>query len=110
MNRLASDTMVIQNAVTVNVSMGLRFGAQILIGLVLIFFESWKLSLMMLSIVPAIVGVAIMYVPIFLLLPDTRFRASPSKNICIYELFLFESWKVRVRCPVRLSETTSSLL
>lgn len=29
MNRLSSDTMVIQNAVTINVSMGLRFGAQV---------------------------------------------------------------------------------
>lgn len=29
MNRLSSDTAVLQNAVTVNVSMGLRFGAQV---------------------------------------------------------------------------------
>ena len=29
LNRLASDTAVLQNAVTVNVSMGLRFGAQV---------------------------------------------------------------------------------
>ena len=28
MNRLSSDTTVVQNAATVNISMGLRFGAQ----------------------------------------------------------------------------------
>uniref|UniRef100_A0A7S4F8U8 Bile salt export pump n=3 Tax=Chrysotila carterae TaxID=13221 RepID=A0A7S4F8U8_CHRCT len=61
MNRLASDTTVIQSAVTINVSMGLRFGAQALIGMVLIFFESWKLSLVMLAVVPAIAFVAVAY-------------------------------------------------
>uniref|UniRef100_A0A0D3IJ18 ABC transporter n=3 Tax=Emiliania huxleyi TaxID=2903 RepID=A0A0D3IJ18_EMIH1 len=61
MNRLASDTTVIQSAVTVNVSMGLRFGAQVVLGLVLIFAESWKLSLLMLAVVPAIVAVGVVY-------------------------------------------------
>ncbi len=45
MNRLASDTTVIQSAVTVNVSMGLRFAAQAIVGIMLIFLYSWKLSL-----------------------------------------------------------------
>jgi len=61
MNRLASDTTVIQSAATINISMGLRFGAQVVIGIVLIFFESWKLSLLTLGIVPAIVLIAIVY-------------------------------------------------
>jgi len=61
MNRLASDTAVIQNAVTTNVSMGLRFGAQVIIGILLIFLVSWRLSLVMLSIVPAVMVVAICY-------------------------------------------------
>merc|ERR1719326_745873 len=61
MNRLSSDTTVIQSAATVNISMGLRFGAQVVIGIILIFFESWKLSLITLSIVPAVIGLAICY-------------------------------------------------
>ena len=61
MNRLASDTAMLQNAVTVNMSMGLRFGAQVLIGLCLIFFTSWRLSLVMLAIVPLVVAVAVRY-------------------------------------------------
>ena len=61
MNRLSSDTTVIQSAVTINVSMGLRFGAQVIIGIILIFFESWRLSLLMLSIIPPIVVVGVVY-------------------------------------------------
>ena len=61
MNRLASDTTVIQSAVTVNVSMGLRFAAQAVVGIMLIFLYSWKLSLVMLSIVPLIAFAAVGY-------------------------------------------------
>ena len=61
MNRLASDTTVIQSAVTVNVSMGLRFAAQAIVGIMLIFLYSWKLSLVMLSIVPLIAFAAVGY-------------------------------------------------
>ena len=61
MNRLASDTTVLQNAITVNVSMGLRFVAQVLIGLLLIFIYSWKLSLVMLSVVPLVVFTGVFY-------------------------------------------------
>lgn len=51
-SRLASDSAVIQNAVTVNVSMGLRWTVQILVGIVILFYISWKLSTLMLLIVP----------------------------------------------------------
>ena len=51
-SRLANDTTTIQEAVTVNISMGLRWAAQVIVGLVIIFFQSWKLSLLMLSVVP----------------------------------------------------------
>ena len=61
MNRLASDTTVIQSAVTVNVSMGLRFAAQAVVGILLIFLYSWKLSLVMLSIVPLVAFAAVGY-------------------------------------------------
>ena len=51
-SRLASDSAVIQNAVTVNVSMGLRWCVQILVGVVILFYISWKLTTLMLVIVP----------------------------------------------------------
>jgi len=61
MNRLASDTTVIQTATTVNVSMGLRFAAQVVIGLVLIFWYSVKLSGVMLAVVPLVAFAAVAY-------------------------------------------------
>eukprot|EP00908_Phaeocystis_cordata_P014119 Transcript_25220.p1 GENE.Transcript_25220~~Transcript_25220.p1 ORF type:complete len:481 (+),score=210.40 Transcript_25220:992-2434(+) len=61
MNRLASDSSVIQSAVTINVSMGLRFSAQVIVGLILIFLYSWKLSLVMLSVIPLVSLTAVCY-------------------------------------------------
>ncbi len=59
-NRLASDTTVVQNAVTVNVSMALRFGIMAIGSVVILFLTSWKLTLMMLAVVPVIaVGLSI---------------------------------------------------
>ena len=43
MNRLSSDTTVVQNAATVNISMALRFGVQVTASLAMIFVYSWKL-------------------------------------------------------------------
>jgi ABC-type multidrug transport system fused ATPase/permease subunit len=60
-NRLASDTMVLQNTVTVNISMGLRYVAQAMGGLLLLFYISWKLTLVMLSCVPIVAIGAVMY-------------------------------------------------
>ena len=51
-SRLSSDTQVIQDAVTVNVSMALRFGLQIVGAIFALFSLSWKLTLVMLSVVP----------------------------------------------------------
>ena len=45
MNRLASDTSMVQSALSVNVSQGLRSIAQVLFCLVFLFLTSWKLSL-----------------------------------------------------------------
>ena len=53
-SRLSNDTTVIQNAVTTNVSMGLRWLAQVLVGIAILFALSWKLTLIMLSVVPVI--------------------------------------------------------
>lgn len=48
LNRLSSDTSALQNAVTVNVSMGLRFVAQLLISIGAVFVLQWSLTLVML--------------------------------------------------------------
>lgn len=53
-SRLSSDTSSIQNAVTVNVSMSLRWLVSAIVSLVVIFIISWKLSLTMLTVVPAV--------------------------------------------------------
>lgn len=55
MNRLASDTTVIQSCLSVNVSMGLRAAMQILISLLLLFITSWRLTLVMISVVPVLI-------------------------------------------------------
>ena len=60
-NRLASDTTVIQNAVTVNVSMALRFGLSVLGSLVVLFWYSWELTLLMLLVVPMVAAGAGFY-------------------------------------------------
>jgi len=60
-SRLASDTQVLQSAVTVNLSMLLRYGAQAIGAFVLMFFTSWKLSLVLLVLLPIVFGIAITY-------------------------------------------------
>ena len=61
LNRLSSDTTVLQSAVTINVSMGLRFGAQVVIALIAVAVLSWSLTLVMLAVVPAIMIAGILY-------------------------------------------------
>jgi ABC-type multidrug transport system fused ATPase/permease subunit len=51
-NRLASDTDVVKNVVTINISMGLRQIVTVIGGLAYLFIISWKLTLIMLSVVP----------------------------------------------------------
>lgn len=53
-NRLTSDATVLQKAVTVNVSMGLRFLLSAIGAIAVLVWTSWKLALLMLSIVPVI--------------------------------------------------------
>jgi ABC transporter fused permease/ATP-binding protein len=60
-NRLAADTTVLQNAVTLNVSMGLRFGATLLGALVIMGLTSWRLTLVMLAVVPLVAVGATVY-------------------------------------------------
>jgi ABC transporter fused permease/ATP-binding protein len=60
-NRLASDTTVLQNTVSVNISMGLRFVVSIMGGVGFLFFTSWRLTLVMLAVVPPIALGAVAY-------------------------------------------------
>ena len=60
-NRLASDTTVIQKAVTVNVSMLLRFVVQVVGALAILAWLSWKLTLVMLAVVPIVAAGAGLY-------------------------------------------------
>ena len=60
MNRLSSDTTVLQNTVTVNVSMALRYSLQALGAVAILMWTSWKLTLVMLVSVPLVmVGAAV---------------------------------------------------
>jgi ABC transporter fused permease/ATP-binding protein len=53
-NRLASDTTVLQNTVTVNVSMLLRFTIMAIGAVGFLFYTSWRLTLMTLLVVPVV--------------------------------------------------------
>jgi len=52
MSRLSSDSATLQNTVSVNVSMTLRNMGQVVGGLAFMFYTSWKLSLIMLVLIP----------------------------------------------------------
>ncbi|MBX3017676.1 MAG: ATP-binding cassette domain-containing protein [Bdellovibrionaceae bacterium] len=54
MSRLASDCTTLQNTVSVNISQGLRNLGQVVGGLGFMFYTSWKLSLVMLVLVPPV--------------------------------------------------------
>ena len=54
-NRLSSDTQVLQNAVTVNISMLMRFLLQIAGSLVLMFYLEATLTLVLMGVVPVVV-------------------------------------------------------
>ena len=54
MSRLASDCTTLQNTVSVNISQGLRNVAQVLGGFGFMFYTSWKLSLILLVIIPPV--------------------------------------------------------
>ncbi len=60
-NRLASDATVLQNTVTVNVSMALRYGVMCVGAVVILVVTSWRLTLVMLAVVPVVVVVATIY-------------------------------------------------
>ncbi len=53
-NRLAADTTVLQNTVTVNVSMLLRFAVMGTGAVFFLFYTSWQLTLVALAVVPVV--------------------------------------------------------
>jgi ABC-type multidrug transport system fused ATPase/permease subunit len=61
MNRLSSDTTVIQNCLSVNISMGLRAAAEMVVSIALLFITSWELSCVMMAVVPALMIVVVIY-------------------------------------------------
>ncbi len=60
-SRLASDTQLVQNAVTNNISMALRYGVQAIGGIIILFATSFRLSLVMAVVLPVVLVVAIGY-------------------------------------------------
>ena len=60
-NRLASDTTVLQNTVSVNISMGLRFLASVVGGIGFLLYTSPRLTLVMLAVVPPVALGAVVY-------------------------------------------------
>jgi ABC-type multidrug transport system fused ATPase/permease subunit len=57
-SRLSSDCTTLQNTVSVNISQGLRNVAQVLGGFAFMFYTSWKLSVVLLVIIPPVAGMA----------------------------------------------------
>jgi ABC-type multidrug transport system fused ATPase/permease subunit len=60
-NRLSTDTTVLKDGVTINVSMALRWASTVVVGIGYLFFISWKLTLVMLSVVPIVTVSAMVY-------------------------------------------------
>ncbi|WP_163990592.1 ABC transporter ATP-binding protein [Pyxidicoccus caerfyrddinensis] len=60
-SRLASDTTVLQNTVTANISMALRYTMQALGGVALLFYTSARLTGVMLAVIPAVIAGAVLY-------------------------------------------------
>lgn len=60
-NRLASDTQVIQNTVTTNISMLARYTLQMILSIGLMFYISPRLTAVLLSVVPVIAVSAVQY-------------------------------------------------
>jgi ATP-binding cassette subfamily B protein len=59
--RLAADTTVLQNATTTNISMALRYGMTVIGGIAILLYTSWRLTVVMLSVVPVVVLGAVFY-------------------------------------------------
>lgn len=78
-NRLASDSAVVQNAVTVNISVFLRFSAQAVVGLMILLVLSPVLTGIMMAVVPVVVFGAVGYGK-FLQKVSKKYQKSLSKG------------------------------
>jgi ABC transporter fused permease/ATP-binding protein len=58
MSRLSSDCTTLQNTVSVNISQGLRNVGQVIGGFGFMFYTSWKLSLVLIVVIPPVAGMA----------------------------------------------------
>ncbi|MCB0339163.1 MAG: hypothetical protein KDD53_06150, partial [Bdellovibrionales bacterium] len=58
-SRLSADTALLQNAVSINISVFIRYTLQVLVGILLMFLISWKLSLTILALLPVLLGITI---------------------------------------------------
>lgn len=61
LNRLASDTKVLESTVTTNISVASRYIIQMFGGIILLFVISWKLTLVMLGVLPFLVLFAVVF-------------------------------------------------
>ncbi len=61
LSRLASDTQLVQRAVTINISVALRYAIQVLGGVVLMLIISAKLTLIILLLIPLLVCASIFW-------------------------------------------------
>lgn len=61
MSRLSSDATTLQNTVSVNISQALRNLAQVVGGFGFMFYTSWKLSAVLLIIIPPVGGLAFFF-------------------------------------------------
>ena len=61
MNRLSSDTAVIQSCLSVNISMGLRSVAELFVSVALLFITCWQLAAVMMGVVPVLMVIIILY-------------------------------------------------
>ena len=52
---------MLQSATTSNISMGLRYGMTVIGGVAILFYTSWRLTVVMLSVMPIIVLCAVVY-------------------------------------------------
>ncbi len=60
-SRLASDTAVLQNTVTANLSVLMRFGLQAIGGVAILVYTSPRLTAVMMAVVPVVVLAAVLY-------------------------------------------------
>lgn len=60
-NRLASDTAVVQSSLSNNISLGLRTLASIVVSIFFLFVTSWKLTIVMMAVIPALMVVVAIY-------------------------------------------------